>query len=78
MTVDAHPLTEPEIERQQRGCDHAPDHATIKADDTDRAAGETVYTAECRYCFANVRTGYIDGDPENAEWTAPEGQWEWT
>lgn len=77
MTVDAHPPTEPEIERQQRECDHAPDHATIEADDTDRAAGETVYVAECRYCFAHIKTAYIGGDPEAAAWTAPEHQWVW-
>lgn len=69
MTIDAHPLTEPEIERQQRDCDHAPDRDRIEADDTDRAAGETVFVSECRRCFAHIKTGYIDGDPEDAEWT---------
>lgn len=72
MTVDAHPTTDADRERAQRECDHRPDLSTVTADDTDTATGETVYVAECRYCFAHIRTGYIDGDPEAAAWTAPE------
>lgn len=75
MTVDAHPATEADIERAQRECVHAPDLDSIEADDTDHAAGETVYVAECRRCLAHIQTEYIDGEPEAAEWHAPERQW---
>jgi cytochrome c5 len=68
MTIDAHPTTDADRERAQRECVHAPDRDRIEADDTDHATGETVYVAECRRCFAHIQTGYIDGDPEDAEW----------
>lgn len=74
MTIDTKPTTDADVERAQRECDHAPDRDRIEADDTDRSTGETVYVSECRRCFAHIRTGYIDGDPVNAEWVRPGGR----
>lgn len=76
MTVDAHPTTDADRERAQRECDHLPDLASIEADDTDTATGETMYVAECRYCMALITTPYTDREPETTAWTAPEGQWQ--